>query len=90
MYVESSPDGTRKVVVFLRNCGATTKYSTQASILFSNDSLPNEAGNILIIDGGHLPTVKWTEDRILSIKGIGAEEILKQLNYFSGVKIVYH
>lgn len=89
MYVESSPDGSRKVVVFLRHCGVTTEYSTQLSILFSDDSLPNESGNVLIMSGSRLPTLKWKDDRVLSIKGIDNEEIFKQLDYFSGIKIVY-
>jgi hypothetical protein len=89
MYVERSPDGSRKVVVFLRDCGAATGYSTQLSVLFTNESLPNESGNILILDGQYLPSVKWEDNRVLSIKGIAGVEILKQLDYFSGIKINY-
>ena len=44
-----SPDGQYKVVVFLRNCGATTGLSTQVSILSGNDELSDsDVGNTLI------------------------------------------
>ncbi len=46
-----SPDGHFKALVFQRDCGATTGFTTQISLLPSNVSLPNEAGNIFIVDG---------------------------------------
>jgi hypothetical protein len=45
--------GTRKVVVFQRSCGATTGFSTQASLLASNAGPPTESGNVLSIDDDH-------------------------------------
>ena len=48
-----SPDGKKKVVVFQRNCGATTGFSTQASVLSVSGSLPNEGGNVFSADANH-------------------------------------
>jgi hypothetical protein len=48
-----SPDGKKKVVVFQRNCGATTGFSTQASVLSVGRSLPDDAGNIFSADTNH-------------------------------------
>src|SRR5882757_3734258 len=48
-----SPDGTRKIVVFERSCGATTGFSTQASLLKSDQALPTTAGNLYIADDNH-------------------------------------
>ena len=48
-----SPEGKRKVVVFQRDCGATTGFSTQASIVSSNQMLENEGGNLFISDTNH-------------------------------------
>ncbi|MEJ2055674.1 MAG: hypothetical protein P8X42_17305 [Calditrichaceae bacterium] len=46
--------GTKyKIVVFQRDCGATTGFSTQASIIEKNGKLPNESGNIFIADTDH-------------------------------------
>jgi len=48
-----SPRGTRKVVLFRRDCGATTAFSTQASLLAANADRPKGRGNILILDDDH-------------------------------------
>ena len=41
-----SPDRKWKVVVFQRDCGATTGLSTQAALLPLGDVWPNRSGNI--------------------------------------------
>ena len=46
-----SPKGNLKAVVFQRDCGATTGFSTQVSILDANQQLRNESGNIFTVDG---------------------------------------
>ncbi len=48
-----SPDGLRKVVVFERDCGATTGFSTQVSVLLANATLSNKEGNLFIADTDH-------------------------------------
>ena len=48
-----SPDGKKKVVVFQRNCGATTDFSTQASVLSVSRSLLNDGGNVFSADTNH-------------------------------------
>jgi len=46
--------GTKyKVVVFQRDCGATTGFSTQASILDRSSQLKNNGGNIFAADTNH-------------------------------------
>ena len=48
-----SPDGRRQAVIFERDCGATTGFSTQVSVLPRWSRLRNVAGNILIADSDH-------------------------------------
>lgn len=48
-----SPDKSLKAVIFQRDCGATTGFSKQVSILPANQSLPNESGNALVADTDH-------------------------------------
>jgi hypothetical protein len=44
-----SPNKKNKAVIFVRDCGATTGYSTQVSILDHDHKLKNtEGGNVLI------------------------------------------
>jgi hypothetical protein len=46
-----SPDGEYKAVIYQRDCGATTGFATNVSILKASDDLPNKIGNILNMDG---------------------------------------
>jgi len=48
IHEERSPDGERRVVVFERDCGATTRESTQVMILHADAVLPNEGGNAFV------------------------------------------
>ncbi len=45
-----SPDKKFKAVVFQRDCGATTGFSTQVSIIKADDKLSNAAGNVFSAD----------------------------------------
>jgi hypothetical protein len=49
----ASPDGETKVLVFQRDCGATTGFSTQASLVTINARLRNRSGNLFIADTDH-------------------------------------
>ena len=59
-----SPDKKLKAVVFERDCGATTPFVMQVSILNTSDSLPNEPGNVFVEDGGHKPNVSLEVEAI--------------------------
>lgn len=48
-----SPGGARKVVVFQRDCGATTGFSTQASVLPADGELPDDGGNVFVANTDH-------------------------------------
>ena len=48
-----SPDGIRKLAVFQRDCGATMGFSTQASLLAVDSTLPNQGGNVFAADTDH-------------------------------------
>ena len=69
-----SPDGSRKAIVFERNCGATTSFYTQVSILDADSELGNNAGNILVIDGrpeSAAVEVRWIDDRRVELSSPG-------------------
>jgi hypothetical protein len=48
-----SPGGTRKAVVFQRDCGATTGFSTQVSVLAAGEKLRDNGGNVFVADTDH-------------------------------------
>lgn len=56
-----SPDRRFRLVAFNRDCGATTGFSTQVSLLELNEELPNSAGNVFISNEGK--GVASTDDR---------------------------
>ena len=66
----SSPDFEFKAVIFQRDCGATTGFSTQVSVMPIAEALPNEGGNVLIIDGHPSDTqleISWLSNNELNI-----------------------
>src|SRR5262245_58728358 len=56
-----SPTGSRQAIVFERDCGATTGFSTQISIVGRDEVVreqpstwaATESGNVLVIDADH-------------------------------------
>jgi hypothetical protein len=48
-----APDGASRAVIFERDCGATTGFSTQVDVLTTDAPLPDTAGNAFIADDDH-------------------------------------
>jgi len=48
-----SPDMQWKIIVFQRDCGATTGFSTQASLVSASTALPSSSGNVFVADTDH-------------------------------------
>lgn len=83
-----SPDGKMKLVVFSRDCGATTGFSTQASLLSANATLPNSPGNVFIIDDGDA-AVSWENNSKISVLFLRGSHVFKQETLVRGVTIEY-
>ena len=65
-------------MVFQRDCGATTGFSTQISILGAAQELSNVSGNIFIMDGHPDDTnvqVEWEGDQAVSISYADGYEV---------------
>lgn len=76
-----SPNNEYKAVVFQRDCGATTDFSTQISILKASAKLPDKSGNIFSMDGHPDWTkvkVNWETNRLVSISYSGNYEIFNK------------
>jgi hypothetical protein len=84
-----SPSGVLKAVTFSRNCGATTGFNTQVSILVSAGALPNEVGNTYIANGASPIQIKWRSDTELTLVVSNGEAPVKMENHVSGVKVSY-
>ncbi|MBL9172799.1 MAG: hypothetical protein JNL10_04630 [Verrucomicrobiales bacterium] len=86
--VVDSPDGRKKIVVFSRNCGATTGFSTQVSILESMQTLPDQGGNAFIADKG-TAKVSWKANGDILVLLDPGVRVFKKERTVSGVSIEY-
>ena len=92
----ASPDSDLKAVVFERDCGATTAFSTQISILDAGDELSGSA-NTFVIDQGQLldgwngpwASVKWVGPRSLEIRYDATARAFEQDSSVNGVAVSY-
>ena len=95
-----SPDARQQVVTFEYDCGATTDFSTQVSLLPAGASLPNRPGNVIALDaygdsaprgpgGGPIVRVKWLGNDSLEISFDQRARVLFQNHIVRRVRIRY-
>jgi hypothetical protein len=93
----ASPGGRLKGVSFSRNCGATTDFSQQLSVLPASARLPKDAGNAFIAGRHETFSFHWTGPRSIEITGAratashAAGEVRVPLGFFHSetVRITY-
>jgi hypothetical protein len=94
-----APDGLHSAIIFQRDCGATTGFSTQVSIV-TKGGQPSGSGNIFRADDGHGAAAvgdwggPWAEQRWLTsdhllIRYAAKSRLFKQAEQSSGVRISY-
>ena len=95
-----APNKKFKAVIFIRDCGATTGYSTQVSILESSDQLGNHPGNTFILSdkignglsfdkGGAKIKVMWSDDHSLKVYFDKETEFTRQIEELEEINIIY-
>jgi hypothetical protein len=84
-----SPSGKLDAVVFNRNCGATTGFNTQVSVIPAGTNLPAEGGNVFITNGAPPIQVNWQSETKLHIGGVSGVEAVKKEGKILGVEIMY-
>jgi hypothetical protein len=93
------PTGSRSAVMFNRDCGATTGFSTQISVIEKGEQLSG-GGNTFRADddhgaatagdwGGPWAEMKWLASDHLLIRYASKSRIFEQDQAVSGVKISY-
>lgn len=94
-----SPDGQREAVMFQRDCGATTGYSTQISVL-DNGETPAGGGNAFRADDNHgvaavgewqgpWADMRWVAPDRLLIRYASKSRIFEQAAEVNGIVINY-
>jgi len=97
-----SPGGPKKVVLFVRDCGATTAWSVEASIMAPAEELHDtDKGNIFAADsdhgaaaeynpvGGPAVKVAWTDSNELEISYSQGARIFLEISQFAETQINY-
>ena len=93
-----APGGEYRAVVFQRDCGATTGFSTQISISERNEKSPY-GGVIFIADDegisdnnkfrGPKAETEWISDDLLLVRFDASSRIFRQETHLSGLQIRY-
>jgi hypothetical protein len=95
----NAPDGRHVAVMFQRDCGATTGFSTQISVLEQGEE-PSGAGNAFRADtdhgaaaasdwGGPWAELAWVAPNRLLIRYAAKSRLFEQDGEVSGVSISY-
>ena len=94
-----SPDGQHDALMFQRDCGATTGFSTQISILKAGAALSG-GGNAFRADddhgaaaagewGGPWAEIKWLSADHLLVRYAAKSRLFEQDDEVSGVRVTY-
>lgn len=83
-----SPTGKMDVVVYNRNCGATTGFNTQVSIVPAGQD-PKGSGSVLVLDGTAPLRVNWASEAAVTLSGLGSARVFHKAEQFKGVAISY-
>lgn len=97
--ISKAPDGLHTAVIFQRDCGATTDFSTQISVLGDGYSLSG-SGNAFVADadhgtattgdwGGPWAEIEWVTSDHLVVRYAQNSRIFEQDEQVSGVRISY-
>jgi hypothetical protein len=96
-----APTRQFEAILFVRNCGATTSFSTNVSLLVSGDRLGDEAGNVFLVRaasytrvptnriGGPQVEVQWLPGDTLMVQYPVGIEIRRQVLIEHGIPIRY-
>lgn len=94
-----APDGRHTAIIFQRDCGASTDFSTQVSVLAAGEGM-SEGGNAFIADadhgaaatgewGGPWTEIVWVASDHLVVRYAANSRIFEQDDWVSGVRISY-
>lgn len=94
-----APDGLHSAVMFQRDCGATTGFSTQVSVVAQGE-LPSGSGNAFRADddhgaaatgtwGGPWAETRWLAPDQLLIRYAAKSRVFEQEHEVSGIRISY-
>jgi hypothetical protein len=85
-----SPDSALRAVVFERNCGATTAFTTHVSVLENGVTLPDSVGNVFVADEYRIQTAaRWSSPGTIEIRHDSRARVFKSEPAIGNVRVVY-
>lgn len=84
-----SPDNTFDLVIFSRNCGATTGFNTQAALLPAGDTLPEDAASFLSIGVAADLAPHWNSPAMIELTIPAGARIYRQDQTVAGIAVIY-
>ena len=96
----SSPDRRLEAVIFERDCGATTDFGTNLSVVKAGSAIADAGGNLLVADSDHgrAPLdsgnvihllVEWIGSDSLVVRYDGRARLFQQAGQAQGVSVRY-
>jgi hypothetical protein len=89
-----SPDGKLRVVVFRRDCGATTDFTLHVSVLGAAQPLSNDEGNVFrALNDGKTPPIEvkvaWQDSRHLLVRFPARAKPFRQYPTEGAIRVFY-
>ncbi|HEX8430296.1 MAG TPA: hypothetical protein VF625_03375 [Longimicrobium sp.] len=95
-----APGGAHRAVVFQRDCGATSGFSTQVSVLPVDAALPDGGGTVFVADtdngrapsgrgGGPAVGLVWRDEKTLVIRHHQLARVFRSEPRADGIEIRY-
>ena len=82
-----SDNGEKVAYIFQRDCGATTGYSYELSILDKGEELPNKNGNTFLTEKEF--TMSWIGEKKIQVVHKEFADIYKKDKRVNGVRVEY-
>ncbi len=88
---ERSPDGAIEATWYVRNCGATTEFSTMVSLHQPNSSYTEEANLVFVAKGNRDLKLSWRSPRDLTIdcEGCPRKDIFRETTHLGDVDVTF-
>lgn len=92
-----SPNQKLKAVIYQFDCGATTPFTTQVSILKPSEAIPYSAGNVFSAYNGSqegawrgpFAEIAWLSDTTLKVSYISDAAVQEREEKYKGIKVEY-
>lgn len=84
-----APDAGKSLVVFARDCGASTGFNTQAVILPAGGTLEGDATGFLAIEGQPVLETRWDAYGNLEVTIPPGAKVVQQQDEAAGIAIIY-